>query len=111
MATSEIKLKPKMGWEVKTLATGFKLYINRDAKIACAMLSSYSVVGASAGNMGSLAGAGVSVFEETQCPVFVIGQGGGLMRISANGELSLLNQSLAAYISGSVTGCAFFPIN
>lgn len=109
MATSEIKLKPKMGWEVKTLATGFKLYINRDAKIACAMLSGYSVSAASAGNMGSLTG--VSVSEETQCPVFVIGYGGGLMRISANGELSLMNQSLAAYISGSVTGCAFFPIN
>lgn len=109
MATSVIELKPKMGWEVETLATGFKLYINRDAKIACAMLSGYSVVGASAGNMGSLTS--VSVPEETQCPVFVIGYGGGLMRISSNGELSLLNQSLAAYISGSVTGCAFFPIN
>lgn len=109
MAVSTIKLKSKLGWSRTVLAQGITQYINRDTKMCCLMLNGYSVLGSSsAGNAGNIL---ETLPEDAICPVVVVGYGPAVFKIASNGELSLMNASLGAYIAGSVYGVALFPIN
>lgn len=112
MATSEIKLKPKMGWETAILATGLTRYLNRDTKMCCLVFTGYSVPGSGyEGNAGSLTP--ITVPQDMFCTVSNVGAGSALIKVSAgaDGKLSLLNTSIGNYISGTVYGCIMFPIN
>lgn len=112
MATSEIKLKPKMGWESAILATGITRYLNRDTKMCALVFTGYQVLSSGfEGNAGSISP--ITVSQDMFCTVSTAGAGSALIKVSAgaDGKLSLLNTSIANYISGTVYGCIMFPIN
>lgn len=110
MATSEIKLKPKMGWESAILATGITCYLNRDTKMCALVFTGYQVLGSgSEGNAGSISP--VSVPQDMFCYVTLLGGQGGVIKVGADQKLSLMSTSLGAYVAGTVYGCIMFPIN
>ena len=106
MATSPIKKIQK--FVATTLAPNVTRYENKALGLGGINFTGYSVTGTGAGNAGSIS---LTLPTDAYIPVSILGQGMGVMRISANGQMTLLSATLGEYLTGSVHGTAWFAIN